>query len=97
MLRSYCKFDKKIDAWVLKQPCPFYDKAGKCKIYSVRPQTCAQYPLHPPLEEMPYNLAADAFCPAARELAKKTLGWWIICENNWVRLMRETQAPDSPR
>jgi hypothetical protein len=38
---------------------------------------------------MPYNLAVDAFCPAARDLAKETLGWWIICENNWAKLLAE--------
>jgi hypothetical protein len=37
---------------------------------------------------MPYNLAVDAFCPAARQLAKDTLGWWIICENNWASILR---------
>ncbi|MCJ7443973.1 MAG: YkgJ family cysteine cluster protein [Methanotrichaceae archaeon] len=93
-LRSYCKFDKNMNSWVLRQPCPFHDKtSGKCNIYGVRPQTCAQYPLHPPLEEMPYNLAVDAFCPAARDLAKKTLSWWIICENNWAKLLKMALDP----
>jgi len=36
---------------------------------------------------MPYNLAVDAFCPGARDLAKETLGWWIICENNWAKIL----------
>jgi uncharacterized protein len=87
-LKNMCRYDKALGAWVLKQPCPFYDKDGKkCQIYTIRPQTCTKYPLHPPLKEMPYNLAVDAFCPAARELAKETLGWWIICENNWSRIL----------
>jgi Fe-S-cluster containining protein len=59
----------------------------ECLIYEIRPLTCTKYPLHPPLSEMPYNLAVDAFCPAARELAKQTLGWWIICENNWAKIL----------
>lgn len=89
-LKSLCRFDKDLRAWVLKQPCPFYDKDKKeCRIYSIRPQTCTKYPLHPPLKEMPYNLAVDAFCPAARQFAKDTLGWWIICENNWARILNE--------
>jgi len=36
---------------------------------------------------MPYHLAVDAFCPAARELVKETLGWWIICDNNWKEIL----------
>ncbi|HEX7445837.1 MAG TPA: YkgJ family cysteine cluster protein [Methanothrix sp.] len=87
-LKTLCKYDKIHGIWVLRQPCPFYDRAGKgCKIYEIRPLTCTKYPLHPPLQEMPYNLAVDAFCPSARLFAKETLGWWIICENNWVRLL----------
>ncbi|MEA2046073.1 MAG: YkgJ family cysteine cluster protein [Euryarchaeota archaeon] len=83
-LKKLCHYDKSLKIWALKQPCPFYDReAKKCTIYPVRPLTCTRYPLHPPLKEMPYHLAVDAFCPAARELVKETLGWWIICENNW--------------
>ena len=37
---------------------------------------------------MPYQLAVDAFCPAAREFAKETLGWWIVCETNWARILK---------
>ncbi len=87
-LKSLCQHDKNLNAWVLRQPCPFYDVEKKCQIYDIRPSTCAKYPLHPPLKEMPYNLAVDAFCPAARQLAKDTLGWWIICENNWANILR---------
>jgi Fe-S-cluster containining protein len=91
-LRALCKYDKSLGIWILRQPCPFYDKRRKeCEIYDVRPQTCAKYPLHPPLKEMPCNLAVDAFCPAARQLAKETLSWWIICENNWARLLERLQ------
>lgn len=87
-LRALCKYDRCQSIWILRQPCPFYDKSRKkCEIYDIRPLTCAKYPLHPPLKEMPCNLAADAFCPAARQLAKETLGWWIICENNWAKLL----------
>lgn len=88
MLKSLCIYDKDLKAWVLRQPCPFYDidKNG-CRIYDIRPLTCSKYPLHPPLREMPYNLAIDAFCPAARDLAKETLGWWIICETNWAKIL----------
>ena len=94
-LRSLCRYDKGLKAWILKQPCPFYDKDKKvCRIYSIRPGTCAKYPLHPPLKEMPYNLAVDAFCPAARKLAKDTLGWWIICENNWARILSGCERGD---
>jgi len=89
-LKGMCRFDKPLGAWILKQPCPFYDKEGKkCQIYTIRPHTCTKYPLHPPLKEMPYNLAVDAFCPAAREMAKETLGWWIICESNWARILQK--------
>jgi Fe-S-cluster containining protein len=93
-LKSICMYDKGLKAWVLKQPCPFYDAEKKgCQIYEIRPTTCTKYPLHPPLKEMPYNLAVDAFCPAAREFAKETLGWWIICENNWANILhRLTQG-----
>jgi Fe-S-cluster containining protein len=91
-LKSYCSYDKSAGAWVIKQPCHFYDKGKKeCQIYNIRPLTCTKYPLHPPLQEMPYNLAVDAFCPAARDLVKKTLGWWIICENNWAKLLSKVQ------
>ncbi|VVB64623.1 Putative zinc- or iron-chelating domain protein [uncultured archaeon] len=87
-LRSLCRYDKDLKAWVLRQPCPFYDTENKeCRIYEIRPLTCTKYPLHPPLREMPYNLAVDAFCPGARDLAKETLGWWIICENNWAKIL----------
>jgi len=91
-LKALCSYDKTHDVWVLKQPCPFYDRRKRgCKIYEIRPLTCTKYPLHPPLQEMPYNLAVDAFCPAARLFAKETLKWWIICENNWARLLGEMQ------
>jgi len=96
-LRALCRYDRKDEVWVLKQPCPFYDKSKKsCEIYPVRPLTCSQYPLHPPLKEMPYHLAVDAFCPAARDLAKETLGWWIICENNWAHLLQSMKSPKLP-
>jgi Fe-S-cluster containining protein len=91
-LKSLCRYDKGAKTWILRQPCPFYDVLNKaCQIYPVRPQTCFQYPLHPPLKEMPFHLAVDAFCPAARQLAKDTLSWWIICENNWARLLGRIQ------
>jgi Fe-S-cluster containining protein len=86
--KSMCSYDKTLGAWILKQPCPFYNAMKKqCEIYTIRPLTCTKYPLHPPLKDMPYNLAVDAFCPAAREFAKKTLSWWIVCENNWAKLL----------
>ncbi len=92
-LRALCRRDKGLKAWILKQPCPFYDsEKNECQIYDIRPSTCTKYPLHPPLKEMPYNLAVDAFCPAARKLARDTLGWWIICENNWARLLKEMES-----
>jgi Fe-S-cluster containining protein len=91
-LKKLCRYEKALDIWVLKQPCPFYDKdLRSCKIYDIRPLTCTKYPLHPPLQEMPCNLAVDAFCPAARTFAKETLSWWIICENNWARLLGKMQ------
>jgi Fe-S-cluster containining protein len=86
-LRSLCRYDKQLQAWVLRQPCPFYDQEKGCTIYDIRPLTCAKYPLHPPSMQMPYHLAVDAFCPAARALARETLGWWIICENHWAELL----------
>jgi hypothetical protein len=87
-LERLSRFDRALDGWILKQPCPFYDHAKRgCKIYEIRPLTCRKYPLHPPLAQLPYNLAVDAFCPAARLFAKETLEWWIICENNWARLL----------
>lgn len=87
-LRALCKHDKALNVWILKQPCPFYDSLdSRCEIYEIRPATCTKYPLHPPLKEMPFHLAVDAFCPAARQLAKETLGWWIICENHWAQLL----------
>ncbi|MDD1750328.1 MAG: YkgJ family cysteine cluster protein [Methanothrix sp.] len=88
-LRALCRHEKALNAWILKQPCPFYDRDKGCSIYEIRPLTCTKYPLHPPLQEMPYNLAVDAFCPAARVLAKDTLGWWIICENNWAAMLHK--------
>jgi Fe-S-cluster containining protein len=91
-LKTRCRYDKALGTWVLEQPCPFYDLEKKeCQIYDIRPSTCTKYPLHPPIQEMPYNLAVDAFCPAARDLAKETLGWWIICENNWAKLLSKMQ------
>ncbi|MDM7935783.1 MAG: YkgJ family cysteine cluster protein [Methanothrix sp.] len=87
-LKALCRRDGATGAWILRQPCPFYDEGLRaCRIYEIRPATCAKYPLHPPLEDMPYNLAVDAFCPAARSFVKETLGWWIICEDNWARLL----------
>ena len=90
-LKAFCRYDKALGVWILEQPCPFYDADKReCRIYQIRPLTCTKYPLHPPLKEMPYNLAVDAFCPAARKLAKETLGWWIICENHWAILLSGT-------
>ncbi len=95
-LKTLCRYEKTLHAWVLRQPCPFYDKDQKsCSIYDIRPLTCTKYPLHPPLQEMPYNLAVDAFCPAARTLAKDTLGWWIICENNWAAIFQNLDREKS--
>ena len=95
-LKTLCRYDKTQDVWVLKQPCPFYDQRKRgCKIYEIRPLTCTKYPLHPPLQEMPYNLAVDAFCPAARLFAKETLGWWIICEKNWAAILRKLARDQS--
>ena len=93
-LKALCRYDRALGAWILKQPCPFYDSIGKrCEIYGIRPLTCTKYPLHPPVKEMPCNLAVDAFCPGARQFAKETLGWWIICENNWAKLLPRIQKP----
>ena len=86
-LISLCRYDKALQAWILRQPCPFFDPELGCEIYQIRPKTCTKYPLHPPSPDMPYHLAVDAFCPAARDLAKRTLGWWIICENHWAELL----------
>ena len=91
-LQSLCRYDKTLQAWILRQPCPFFDSKSGCKIYQIRPQTCTKYPLHPPSPDMPYHLAADAFCPGAREFAKNTLGWWIICENHWAELLGRLEA-----
>jgi Fe-S-cluster containining protein len=90
-LRSLCRYDKELKAWALKQPCPFYDRNDGCCIYEIRPHTCTKYPLHPPSQEMPYHLAVDAFCPSARAFAKETLGWWIICENHWMKLLNSNR------
>lgn len=88
-LRSLTRYEKAMHGWALKQPCPFYDPGTGCTIYDIRPETCKKYPLHPPSEKMPNHLAVDAFCPAARALAKDTLGWWIICENHWASLLED--------
>jgi Fe-S-cluster containining protein len=97
-LKSLCRYDRATKAWALKQPCPFYDPEKKgCTIYPVRPLTCTRYPLHPPLREMPYNLAVDAFCPAAREFVKETLGWWIVCETNWARILRDMEEDEDEK
>ncbi|HOT06170.1 MAG: Flagellin N-methylase [Methanosaeta sp. PtaB.Bin039] len=91
-LRSLCRRDDQSQTWILKQPCPFFSRDRGCRIYPVRPLTCRKYPLHPPLPEMPYHLAVDAFCPAARELAKQTLGWWAICEAHWAEILQRIVA-----
>ena len=96
-LKALCRYEKALQAWVLKQPCPFYDLNLGCSIYEIRPLTCSKYPLHPPLQEMPYNLAVDAFCPAARVLAKETLGWWIICENHWAAIHQKLARDQSKK
>ena len=96
-LKALCRYEKALQAWVLKQPCPFYDLNLGCSIYEIRPLTCTKYPLHPPLQEMPYNLAVDAFCPAARVLAKETLGWWIICENHWAAIHQKLARDQSKK
>ena len=87
-LKALCRYDEGLKAWALRQPCPFYDPEEGCTIYPARPKTCTRYPLHPPLREMPYHLAVDAFCPAARSFVKETLGWWIVCETNWARILK---------
>ncbi len=87
-LERLSRFDRSRNVWILRQPCPFYDRANRgCKIYEIRPSTCRKYPLHPPLNDLPYNLAVDAFCPGARLFAKETLEWWIICENHWAGIL----------
>lgn len=94
-LLSLCRYDRTMKVWALKQPCPFYDSETGCIIYAARPLTCTRYPLHPPLKEMPYNLAVDAFCPAAREFVKETLGWWIVCETNWARILKRMEKEEA--
>jgi len=97
-LMALCRRNKGQGIWILKQPCPFYDaRNSRCQIYDIRPATCAKYPLHPPPREMPYNLAVDAFCPGARQLAKDILGWWIICEYHWAEILSRFEAPQEPR
>ena len=59
-MRSLCRYEKALHAWVLKQPCPFYDREKGCTIYDIRPQTCTKYPLHPPLQQMPYQAMRSA-------------------------------------
>lgn len=86
-LQLFCRYERDLGAWILRQPCPFYEQEKGCTIYEIRPLTCTKYPLHPPSPDMPYHLAADAFCPAAREFAKRTLGWWIVCENHWAEIL----------
>ncbi|HPE49989.1 MAG TPA: YkgJ family cysteine cluster protein, partial [Methanothrix soehngenii] len=40
-LERLSRFDRALDAWILKQPCPFYDHVKRgCKIYEIRPLTC---------------------------------------------------------
>ncbi|HNR57266.1 MAG TPA: YkgJ family cysteine cluster protein [Methanothrix sp.] len=87
-LEALCSRERELGAWAIRQPCPFYDSEEGCTIYPARPKTCTLYPLHPPLREMPYHLAVDAFCPAARCFVKETLGWWIVCETNWARILK---------
>lgn len=89
-LRSLCRKGED-GTWILKQPCPFYDIIKGCRIYGVRPLTCRLYPLHPPPRDLPFNLAVDSFCPAAREVAKKTLSWWAICEKHWADIVNASQ------
>ena len=96
-LISLCRYDKTLQAWILRQPCPFYDRENGCEIYQIRPMTCTKYPLHPPSPDMPYHLAVDAFCPAARQLAKRTLGWWIICENHWAELLGRLEGDQAKK
>ena len=96
-LISLCRYDKNLQAWILRQPCPFYDRENGCEIYQIRPKTCTKYPLHPPSPDMPYHLAVDAFCPAARQLAKRTLGWWIICENHWAELLGRLEGDQAKK
>jgi Fe-S-cluster containining protein len=96
-LISLCHYDKTLPAWILRQPCPFYDREKGCKIYQIRPQTCRKYPLHPPSPDMPYHLAADVFCPGARHFAKQTLGWWIICENHWAELLSRLKGDEAEK
>ena len=87
-VEALCRYDRQLKAWALRQPCPFYDPEEGCTIYPARPKPCTRYPLHPPLREVPYHLAVDAFCPAARSFVKETLGWWIVCETNWARILK---------
>lgn len=95
-LKSLCTHVRAAKAWALQQPCPFYDSDTRgCAIYPARPKTCTRYPLHPPLREMPYHLAVDAFCPGARTFVKETLGWWIVCETNWVRILKGLEDEDA--
>ena len=94
-LEALCIRDRNAEVRALRQPCPFYDPEEGCTIYPARPKTCTRYPLHPPLQEMPYHLAVDAFCPAAREFVKETLGWWIVCEANWARILKRMEEEGS--
>ena len=52
-------------------PCPFYSKRRGCTIHSKRPALCRQYPLMPPVNGSPYNLAAHTACPGACKAIRK--------------------------
>lgn len=42
--QAYLVTDEDGDQVINKTPCPFLEKDNKCKIYSVRPNACRQYP-----------------------------------------------------
>jgi len=47
-LDKYCRIKKKhIEMKIVDRHCIFYGKDGLCKIHSVKPDACRQWPLHP--------------------------------------------------
>jgi len=56
----------------LPYPCPFYDNG--CKIYRVRPATCAQYPIREMERDEKKYIGLASTCPAVEEICLKILG-----------------------
>lgn len=72
-VKEHLEMDEDGDFLIKGKPCPFLADDNKCKIYEVRPHSCADYPHTdaPERQRHIYSIANNTLiCPAVAEMVK---------------------------